>query len=144
MRQPRVGALVVEAEDPRRQGEERGEDGVHHEMRRQRQDVGDAELVVRDQALEDDHGADDDGHRDGSASDVAEPEDPRCGDEHDADRIVAARAPRKARESKRTVEREVRADDPDLTPEANELLTSELGENTIAAAYEIAPPGPAV
>jgi hypothetical protein len=44
-----------------------------------------------------------------------------------------------AHERKRTVEREVRADDPELSPEANELLTSELQEALGTDRVEVAP-----
>lgn len=61
---------------------------VHGQMGRQRQDVCDAELVVGDQALQDDERADDDGRGDGGAADVRESEDPGRGDQKNAGRVV--------------------------------------------------------
>src|SRR3954453_19070177 len=87
---PHVRGLVGEAEEPRRQREQRAGDDVDDVVDCHRRDLPDAELVVGEQAVADQPDSEHD-RNDGRGGVLRELEDPRCGDEGDADDVVERR-----------------------------------------------------
>src|SRR5262245_42805737 len=91
-RQPIVRALVGEPEDPRRGSQKRAGDHVDQVVNGHRRDLPEAELVVREQAVDDEPNAEHDG--DGRRGRVTgELEDPRCGHQDRPDDVIKGRVP---------------------------------------------------